>query len=195
MEPEVVVAGIPILVTLGIAVVGWSKANTANRVAARATEHAERSAAAAESSAEEARVANELARQANERADRAEARATTRNDVHWDSRVEGTDWIIFNKGADDANNVVVIVRAGNAPTYDRVEIGTVPSMTNGVVMAISDLRAAKRASNQAAIASMQQAGIAYFPSSGIPLQQRILWTDAAGGSHTTEEESHNIGGG
>lgn len=87
------------------------------------------------------------------------------------------------------------MRAGKAPTYDRVEIGTVPSMTNGVVMEISDLRAAKRASNQAAIASMQEAGIAYFPSSGIPLLQRILWIDAEGGSHTTEEESHDIGGG
>lgn len=72
MEPEVVVAGIAILVTLGIAVVGWSKANTANRVAGRATEHADRSAAASETSAEEARVANELTRRANERADRAE---------------------------------------------------------------------------------------------------------------------------
>lgn len=124
MEPEVVVAGMTILVTLGIAVVGWSKANTANRGAGRATEHAERSAAAAETSDQEARVAN---RRANERADRAEARATTRNDVHWDSRVEGTNWIIFNKGADDAHDVVVIVRAGKALAYDRVEIGTVPA--------------------------------------------------------------------
>jgi hypothetical protein len=193
MAPEVVSAWVAIIVTLGVSIVGWSKANTANRVASRATDAADRSAAAAEQSAEEARAANELTRDANERADRAERRATTRNDVRWDSRVEGTDWVIFNKGADDALDVVVIVRAGKASGYDRVEVGHVASMTSAVVMNIADLRAAKAASNRATVSSMQQSGIAYFPSSGIPLLQRILWTDLAGGSHTTEEESHGIG--
>ena len=193
MESEVVVAGIAILVTLGVAIVGWSKANTANRVASRATEHAERSATAAEASAEEARVANELTRQANERADRAEARATTRNDVRWESQVNGSTWTITNKGLDDAPDVVVILRTGDEPNYQRIEIGLVQSLASAGVLGISDLRQQVAAANAAEIDAMDRAGITYFPSYDIPLRQRILWVDAAGSSHTTEEEEHDIG--
>lgn len=193
MEPGVAAAWVAIVVTLGIAIVGWSRANRANGEASRATELAERSATAAERSASEARRANELTREANERAARAEARAITRSDVRWDTRVDGSNWVLTNTGLDDAADVVVILRTGEAPSYQRIEVGEVTSLGSATVVDIADLRRDKAAASGALVSDMHRAGITYFPSSNIPLHQRVLWADSVGGSHTTDEEEHDIG--
>jgi hypothetical protein len=102
MSAEAWAAWAGIVVTLGIAIVGWSHARGANTRAKTAEEHAAE--------------ALELARSAEDRADRLERMATERRDVVWVHReVEDGETLSFqNIGSDTAYDVELLVD----PAYD-----------------------------------------------------------------------------
>lgn len=97
MTPEAGATLLGVFASIGIAIVGWVRANRADRHAGRAEVRAEE--------------AHELAKAAEERADRLERMQIERRDVSWSQR-DRTDRDVLsfaNVGADTAHDVELIV--------------------------------------------------------------------------------------
>ena len=155
-----------------VAVVAIGIAIWANAISHQASSSARRSADEAKRSADAAEAANQLA--ARER-----ARALEVVDVAWDIEKPTPEGVIVirNIGTTTAYSVTAVVRVG-VERFD-VTPGDLPSDADFEIDA-AELYERKRQSNRAAVASMAASGIAYAPSSGLPIEARVSWQSAEG---------------
>jgi hypothetical protein len=152
---------------------------------------ARRAGASARKSAAEARRSADAAEDANRMAARERARALEVVDVAWsiEKSKKGDTLTIRNTGATTIHSVSAVVRVAG----ERIDVAAGDVLSDEFFECdAAHVFDQKRASNRAAVASMQASGITYFPSSNVPVEARISWqsvqgTRGRGSSHELDQ--------
>lgn len=169
MDAASAAAWASIVVTLGIAIVGWRRAGVADRRSVAAD------ARAVDADTRAAR-ALELAESAEARADRLEQQAGERRDISWSYHLNDAGWLrLRNIGADAAHTVEVYVDPADLEASRRVGRAATIAPTEYIDVDISDLVATAHFTADL----MKYSGVHEVPT--VALQSvRVAWTSELG---------------